>query len=38
MSRTITRRGLLTAGAATVGSTLLAGCDLLVGKAGDAAA
>jgi DMSO/TMAO reductase YedYZ molybdopterin-dependent catalytic subunit len=29
MSRTITRRGLLTAGAATVGSTLLAGCDPL---------
>ena len=29
MSRTITRRGLLTAGAATVGSTLLAGCEPL---------
>jgi len=29
MSRIITRRGLLTAGAATVGSTLLAGCDRL---------
>jgi DMSO/TMAO reductase YedYZ molybdopterin-dependent catalytic subunit len=29
MSRTITRRGLLTAGVATIGSTLLAGCDPL---------
>ena len=29
MSRTITRRGLLTAGVATAGSTLLAGCDRL---------
>ena len=29
MSRIITRRGLLTAGAATLGSTLLAGCDRL---------
>jgi DMSO/TMAO reductase YedYZ molybdopterin-dependent catalytic subunit len=29
MSRTITRRGLLTAGAATVGSTVLAGCEPL---------
>jgi DMSO/TMAO reductase YedYZ molybdopterin-dependent catalytic subunit len=29
MSRTITRRGLLTAGAATVGSTLLGGCEPL---------
>jgi DMSO/TMAO reductase YedYZ molybdopterin-dependent catalytic subunit len=29
MSRTITRRGLLTAGVTTVGSTLLAGCDPL---------
>ena len=29
MSRTITRRGLLTASAATVGSTLLAGCEPL---------
>jgi len=27
MSRTITRRGLLTAGAAAMGSTLLSGCD-----------
>jgi len=27
MSRIISRRGLLTAGAATIGSTLLAGCD-----------
>jgi len=29
MSRTITRRGLLTAGVATVGGTLLAGCEPL---------
>jgi DMSO/TMAO reductase YedYZ molybdopterin-dependent catalytic subunit len=29
MSRTITRRGLLTAGAATIGGTLLAGCEPL---------
>ena len=29
MSRTLTRRGLITAGAASLGSTLLAGCDPL---------